>query len=56
MNAAPDVTDLRAPMTEGRLREIEAAGGLGRLTDALENAVVLDLVAEIRRLQAGREA
>lgn len=41
----------RQPITEERLSEIESAGGLGRLTDALENAIVLDLVAEIRRLQ-----
>lgn len=44
--------DDRQPVTEERLREIEQAGGLGRLTDSIENAIVLDLVAEIRRLQA----
>jgi hypothetical protein len=44
----------RQPVTEERLQEIEAAGGLGRLSDSLENAIVLDLVAEIRRLR-GRE-
>lgn len=36
------------PMTEGRLREIEDAGGLG--VDWLVDNIVLDLVDEIRRL------
>ena len=44
--------DERQPVTEQRLGEIEAAGGIGRLSNAIENAIVLDLVAEIRRLQA----
>lgn len=41
----------RAPMTEARLREIEAAGGLraGQTIDL----IALDLVGEIRRLQGG---
>lgn len=38
------------PVTEERLREIEEAGGVG--IDWLVDNIVLDLVAEIRRLHA----
>lgn len=40
----------REPVTEARLLEIEAAGGLR--VDWLVDQIALDLVAEIRRLQA----